>query len=308
MALALSSVASNVWGDASRLDYDISPTHVAIFDVVTTADRNFAAGERGVLLTSSADSPDEWTSHRLPEPQSIMGVAFSEDGHGVAVGHGGVMLSSTDNGASWASIDVSDHTRGDPFMDVAYLGNNRFLAVGAFGLVMGSDNGGQDWSPVAISDDYFDRHLYTIANAGSDWLLIGESGSLFVTPDGGDTWQRLESPYEGSFFGGMKTPEGAWLLYGMRGQLWRSDDRGATWQQSLVDTKVAFNAHGIGPNNDVYVFGNGGQVLVSTDDGRHFASATRSGVPGDITAASRLNGNWLIGSTAGVRLWEEKED
>ncbi|MDO3721650.1 YCF48-related protein [Marinobacter sp. chi1] len=304
LALVMGSSAQTVWGETPPLEYEISPHHVAIFDISTTDKGNYAVGERGVLLSSSAANPDAWKSQRLPAPQSVMGIAFGTGGHGVAVGHGGVILATTDDGETWTSIDASDHTRGDPFMDVAHLGDNRFLAVGAFGLVMGSDDGGLSWQPVSISEDYFDRHLYTIAQAGGDWLLIGESGSLFVSEDAGNSWSRLESPYEGSFFGGLQTPDGAWLLYGMRGQIWRSEDRGASWQKSPVDTKVAFNAHGIGPGNEVYLFGNGGQVLVSEDDGRHFAPSQRSGMPGDITAASRLNGKWLVGSTAGVRLWQ----
>ena len=308
LALALGSAAPTVWGDAPQFQFDISPRHVAIFDVTSHGDRHYAAGERGVLLYSTQAHPDNWKSQRLPEPQSVMAIAFGNDGYGVAVGHGGTILSTVDGGETWTSIDVAEHTRGDPFMDVAHIGDNRFLAVGAFGLVMGSDDGGKTWAPVSISEEYFDRHLYAIAQAGNHWLLIGESGSLFTSADGGNTWTRLNSPYEGSFFGGMQTPDGAWLLYGMRGQIWRSTDQGRTWEQSPVDTKVAFNTHGVGTDSRVYLFGNGGQVLVSDDGGLHFTPAQRSGIPGDITAVSRINGTWVVGSTAGVRTWQGQEE
>ncbi|MBJ6138486.1 YCF48-related protein [Marinobacter litoralis] len=308
LALALGAAAPVVRAEAPRLEFDISPRHLAIFEVATMGDRYFAVGERGVLLSSTRSHPDQWQSQRLPEPQSLIGLAFGLNGHGVAVGQGGVILSTTNGGHTWTSIDVQAHTRGDPFMDVAHLGGNRFLAIGAFGLAMGSSDGGLSWQPVSISEDYFDRHLYAIVKAGNDWLLIGESGSFFTSNDAGVNWTQRQSPYAGSFFGGTATPDGALLLYGMRGQVWRSEDQGLTWKRSSTDTQVAFNAHGIGPQNQLYLFGNGGQVLISKNDGRSFEPAQRSGVPGDITAATRLNGKWLIGSTAGVRLWQAREE
>ncbi len=303
-ACLLGLAASPAWAEAPPLLYDISPSHVAIFDVTVQQQTLYAVGERGVLLTSATEAPDRWQSARLPSTQAVMGIAFGDQAQGVVVGHGGMILFTDDGGRRWQPVDVSEHSRNDPFMDVAHLGDSRFLAVGAFGLVMLSEDGGRHWQPLTISDDYFDRHLYSIVRAGNHWLLIGESGSLFSSADGGQSWQQLESPYQGSFFGGMETPEGAWLLYGMRGQVWRSGDRGASWQRVAVDSRSAFNAHGTGSNGDVYLFGNGGQVLVSTNDGRHFAPSSRSGLPGDITSASHINGKWLIGSTAGIRLWQ----
>ncbi|MBW4935407.1 YCF48-related protein [Marinobacter sp. F4206] len=303
VALALGTCAPAVWADKPPLSYDISADRVAIFDLASNGQVYYAVGERGVLLTSPGPVPDAWHSKRLPATESVMSIAFGQDGRGVVVGHGSMILHTADHGTTWAPVDVSEHGRGDPFMDVAYLGNGRFLAVGAFGLVMESVDGGETWQPASISEDYFDRHLYSIARAGDDWLLIGESGSLFVSADGGEQWEKLTSPYEGSFFGGMQTPDGAWLLYGMRGQIWRTEDRGATWQRAKVDIATAINAHETGPEGQVFLFGNGGQVLVSEDDGRHFLPASRSGLPGDITAATRINGEWLVAGTAGVRLW-----
>lgn len=308
LALALGASAPAVWAEQPPLSYDISAQRVAIFDLARNEQAFYAVGERGVLLTSQAAVPAVWHSQRLPVTDAIMGIAFGEDGQGVVVGHGSAILYTADHGASWTPVDVAEHGRGDPFMDVAYLGSGRFLAVGAFGLVMESVDGGQNWQPASISEDYFDRHLYSIARAGDDWLLIGESGSLFVSVDGGQQWEKLASPYEGSFFGGLQTPDGAWLLYGMRGQIWRTDDRGATWQQATADLATAINAHDIGPDGRVFLFGNGGQVLVSDDDGRHFSPSSRSGLPGDITAATSINGEWLVASTAGVRLWHGQGD
>eukprot|EP00163_Fabomonas_tropica_P021325 TRINITY_DN3734_c0_g3_i1.p1 TRINITY_DN3734_c0_g3~~TRINITY_DN3734_c0_g3_i1.p1 ORF type:complete len:319 (-),score=28.91 TRINITY_DN3734_c0_g3_i1:544-1500(-) len=306
VALVLGASVPFVWADEPPMTYDILPDRVAIFDLATHAQSYYAVGERGVLLTSAGPVPSQWHSSRLPATDSVMAIAFGENGQGVVVGHGSMILVTADGGESWTPVDVSEHGRGDPFMDVAYMGGSRFLAVGAFGLVMESSDGGQSWQAASVSEDYFDRHLYSIARAGDDWLLIGESGSLFVSEDGGRQWGKLTSPYEGSFFGGMQTPDGAWLLYGMRGQIWRTEDRGENWQKVSVDITTAINAHETGPDGKVYLFGNGGQVLVSNDDGRHFLPSSRSGLPGDITAATRVNGEWLVASTAGVRLWKDQ--
>ena len=62
-----------------------------------------------------------------------------------------------------------------------------------------------------------------------------EGGLLFRSEDAGDSWQALESPYYGSFFGITRAPTASTLLaFGLRGNLFRSTDDGDSWQQ--VDT------------------------------------------------------------------------
>lgn len=288
---------------SSQLEYQIAPNTLTTFDVATDHQTLYAVGERGVVLTRTKQVGSDWYSHRLPTTKSLTAIAVSEQSR-VIVGYGGTILRRDASANNWTLIDTEELTYGDPLMDVVHLGNERFIAVGAFGLALLSEDSGRSWTKLTLSEEYFDRHLYSIMQANESWLLIGEGGSLFRTDDLGQSWSQLQSPYEGSFFGGMQTPDGAWLLYGMRGQIWRSEDQGASWQRAEVDITTAINAHGAGPNGQIYLFGNNGQLLVSKDDGRNFSPSTRTGLPGDITSATRINGDWLVASTAGVRLWK----
>ena len=288
---------------SAQLDYDIAPETLTTFDVATDTKTLYAVGERGVVLTRTKAEGSAWKTHRLPTTKSLTSMAVS-DRSKVIVGYGGTILRSDTDSDNWTMIGAEELTYGDPLMDVVHLGDDRFISVGAFGLALLSEDGGRTWNKLTLSEEYFDRHLYSIMQAGNAWILIGESGSLFKTEDLGQSWAQMESPYTGSFFGGLQTPGGAWVLYGMRGQVWRSENQGDSWTKSRTGIELAINAHGVAKNGDVYLLGNSGEFLASGDDGKTFRRQTRAPQHGDITSASRINGKWLISGTRGVGLAE----
>ncbi|MEH6578505.1 MAG: YCF48-related protein [Amphritea sp.] len=124
-----------------------------------------------------------------------------------------------------------------PLMDVWFKNKNEGLIVGAYGLILRTIDGGNSWTPgfdKLYNIDNF--HYYGIVPAPTQQhpdalILIGEAGLLHRSLDSGLTWEALESPYEGSFFGGLYNPASNDLLvYGLRGNLYRSSDLGTTWQ------------------------------------------------------------------------------
>ena len=185
---------------SAQLDYDIAPETLTTFDVATDTKTLYAVGERGVVLTRTKAEGSAWKTHRLPTTKSLTSMAVS-DRSKVIVGYGGTILRSDTDSDNWTMIGAEELTYGDPLMDVVHLGDDRFISVGAFGLALLSEDGGRTWNKLTLSEEYFDRHLYSIMQAGNAWILIGESGSLFKTEDLGQSWAQMESPYTGSFFG-----------------------------------------------------------------------------------------------------------
>ena len=59
---------------------------------------------------------------------------------------------------------------------------------------------------------------------------------LWRSDDAGATWQQLDSPYNGSFFGVALAARGASVAFAMLGHVAVSDDNGVTWRMVPTGT------------------------------------------------------------------------
>ena len=107
----------------------------------------------------------------------------------------------------------------------------------------------------------------------------------------GETWERFESPYEGSFYGLHELASGRLLAHGLRGHVYVSDDRGATWTSAAIEVDgLIATAAEVAPGT-VVVSGAGGKLFISRDGGSNFSTGP----------ATSLNATAeLLGTAAGV--------
>lgn len=270
-----------VFGTSAQVSADSAPktayspsfvptkvNRISLFDVVWAGGGLLAVGERGVVFRSS-DSGATWKAQRTPTMRTLAGVAFNDEKNGVAVGHGATILRTVDGGGNWQQVVVDDAGK-DSLLGVAALGETRIVAYGSFGLYLESNDNGQTWKRHKIIDGEFDRHISQVVKVGEKFLLVGESATLALSDDA-TTWKRMESPYKGSWFGGLMTKGGAWLIYGMRGNVYRSENAGADWtkievggQQSLMNGRVLEDGR-------IVLVGISGKIVISNDDGVNFA-------------------------------------
>jgi photosystem II stability/assembly factor-like uncharacterized protein len=123
-----------------------------------------------------------------------------------------------------------------PFLDVWFLDEENGIAAGAFGMIFGTHDGGATWEPwMDRMPNSFGYHYNSIAQSGSALLIAGEAGTLYRSMDKGSTWDLLDSPYGGSFFGILSTDntddkDHHVIIYGMRGRAFCSTDMGESWR------------------------------------------------------------------------------
>ncbi len=161
----------------------------------------------------------------------------------------------------------------DPFMDLWFRDAHSGIAVGAFGKVMSTENGGQTWVDISDNLENFDGfHLYSItANQQNRILVAGEGGSVFRSNDFGDSWEKITTPYEGSFFGANALSDNQVVIYGLRGNLLHSSDYGDTWRALNIGLdKSLFGAHSF--NGRTVVVGDAG-VNIEIDNQSHSIQA-----------------------------------
>jgi photosystem II stability/assembly factor-like uncharacterized protein len=188
---------------------------------------------------------------------------------GLAVGHFGLMLETTDGGSTWTEVP--------PLTSLALLGATRAgghqLVVGQQGLALTRDGDG-DWKTV---DTGFTQRLLNVAmNASGLAVTVGEFGFIGRSRDFGATWEAVpidwndfnDEGYEPHMYGVIVKADGTVLVGGEFGLIMRSTDGGDTFEtvasgeQSVFD--IALAADG---SNTGYAVGQEGLVLKTTDGG-----------------------------------------
>ena len=264
--------------------------------------RVVVVGQRGHILYSD-DHGRSWTQASVPVSVDLVAVHFPTSKKGWAVGHGGVVLATSDGGATWvkqidgrdAAQAMVDHyekhgeARPDaatlldeakrfaaegadkPFLDVWFDDENVGYVVGVFNLVFRTGDGGKHWVP------WFDRtdnpkryHLYAVRRIGDDLYAAGEQGIVLKLDAKAQRFRAVPTPYEGTYFGITGKP-GTVLLFGLRGNAYRTTDGGASWQK--VETRIPVNLTGgtLTPDGRIVLVSQAGHVLVSSDSGSTFA-------------------------------------
>lgn len=190
-------------------------------DIVYTGEQYVAVGWRGHILRSP--NAHSWEQASVPVNVLLTAVDFVDAQNGWVVGHDGTVLRTRDSGNSW---QVQSFEVGMPsLLDVMFFSLRRGIAVGTYGAMLQTTDGGENWTVVqnAITDE--GAHLNDLVRlADGSVLLVGELGMLAVTRDEGESWVRLESPYESTLFSAApKGPRGA-VIGGLRGKLFVSDD------------------------------------------------------------------------------------
>lgn len=291
----------------------IQPDKLLVNGLARSGNRFVAAGELGHILI--ADAPDgPWREAKV-EPargSTFTRAAFIDERTAIAVGHDGWIVRSADRGETWQEV-AYDAQRPDPLLAIAGPFDGKLFAVGAFGLFLTSTDQGQTWQPGALviegqkaaapaaapaegeadpdADPFAnftesgsgdaDRHLnQVIAVPDGSLLLVGERGLLLQSADSGATWRKLDSGYQGSFFGALAVGADRLLAFGMRGNVYASPDLGKSWHKVETPRNVSLFSGTVLPSGDVVLVGDNNTVLRSQDAGATFTLAAEAKIRG----------------------------
>jgi photosystem II stability/assembly factor-like uncharacterized protein len=190
-------------------------------------------------------------------------------------------------------------------MDVWFKNDREGFVVGSFGMILRTTDGGNTWEPRLESINNLDGfHYYAITKSGNDLFMAGEAGMLFRSEDYGLTWQRLESPYEGSFFGITGDPNGGFVIaFGLRGTACYSLDRGQTWHFARTGTRASLSGGTVMADGTLCLVGVDGSVLISRDKGKTFSPLPKR-FPGSIGVAEAKRGVITVVGIRGVTQFE----
>lgn len=207
----------------------------------------------------------------------------------VAVGERGVVLFSDDAGASWQQADVPVAVT---LTALCFTDSLRGWAVGHAGVVLATSDGGKTWRRQLQGRQIAQLELEA-ARAGGDGRRIAQAERLVA--DGAD------KPLLTVHFWDDRRG----IAVGAYGLIVGTEDGGASWQSWLGRAEnpkgLHLNAiHVVGPN--VYLAGEQGLLLKSTDDARSFQSLA-SPYKGSWFAITGQGDQLVIGGLRGNVFW-----
>ncbi|MGH8453179.1 MAG: WD40/YVTN/BNR-like repeat-containing protein, partial [Nevskiales bacterium] len=193
-------------------------TQSRMLDVVHTGDAYVAVGERGHIVHSTDGKT--WTQSPSPVRSTLTTVFFADAKNGWAGGHDASIVATRDGGKTW-TLQLWAPELNVPVLDLYFFDAQRGIAVGAYGFYRTTADGGTTWTEAenaATTDEWHFNGITRLAD--SSLLLVGETGGVAHSKDEGVTWTKLESPYEGTFFGALPHGLTGAILYGLRGSVY----------------------------------------------------------------------------------------
>ena len=197
----------------------------------------------------------------------------------------------------------------NPLLGVWFENDQHGFVVGAYGMILRTEDGGNTWNDWAGQiDNARNFHLNSIARiAGGALAIVGEVGQIYVSVNGGDTWEQRESPYEGSLFGVIGTGQvNEILAFGLRGTMLFSTDLGKSWRMVPNSAGATLNDGAVAEDGRITLVGNGGTVLMSSNGADSFREHFRSGRSGIMSVVPVSGTNLLIVGESGVKVTDAR--
>jgi photosystem II stability/assembly factor-like uncharacterized protein len=177
----------------------------------------------------------------LPQGNDLFAVWIAPWGDVVAVGAGGTIVQSADNGEHWVVRRLGDAT----LHAVWGPGDDRLYVLGNYGTVYFSQDRGRNFALLNVGTD---ADLYAMSGRGKDFYIGGADGQLIHSADAGASWQTQHlAPVVGKKKKDVGTFYGPDDIVGVAvgtsdrvvaianyGGVYVSDDRGGSWRQRRI--------------------------------------------------------------------------
>ena len=189
-----------------------------------------------------------------------------------------------------------------PLMDIWFANEEQGFASGAYGTLLHTANGGRHWDDWSHKvDNPEELHLNGVAGGpDGNVYLASEWGYVFRSTSGLDSWEVVETGYDGSFFGVLVSPlSGSVFAYGLLGTVYRSSDSGESWEELPSMARGSLFGGHINSEGVIVLAGQGGTVVRSDDDGESFVplpQASRRGLHG---IAPTAGGGYVVTGEGG---------
>lgn len=209
----------------------------------------YASCYGGGRVLKSVDGGQTWVSIAPVDLVFIRDLHFSDAMNGVAVGHAGHVIRTTDGGANWTFMP-SNTTYNLVSLSVQ---GQQMVACGWWGRAIHSTNGGLTWT-----EQTFGQEHMSVSLTPSGFGLMGGIARIFRTTDFGATWTLFK---DGTSSSTIEKISFANENIGVAGNGLRTTDGGRTW---IAAPSGGLGVH-INPNGSGSRGGSSGSFGRTTD-------------------------------------------
>ena len=260
--------SSSPW-EPIHLDTDANPLDIGFVD----SQNGFLIGTDRLILETN-DGGSTWKERLLDIPSEgnfrMISIDFLEN-EGWIAGQPGLILHTNDGGKNWNRLDLGSKLPGDPYL-ITTLGLDSAELATTAGAIYQTNDGGNNWEAKVIdtSGSGGIRDLRRLEDGS--YISVSSLGNFFsfVAPDS-ENWephQRASSKRVQSV--GSQSKGQLWML--SRGAEIRFNEKSGNfddWGKPIIPIVNGYNYQDLGfsPENDIWVAGGNGTLLVSEDKG-----------------------------------------
>lgn len=281
--------------------------------ITMAGNRLVCVGQRGHIVYSD-DQGKTWLQADVPVSSDLVAVQFPTPVQGWAVGHDGVVLHSSNGGATWVKQldgrsaakvlasyygyeEVDQQTAGKPegivddrfkdeikrfvdegpdkpFLDVWFENELTGYIIGAFNLIFRTTDGGKTWEPWLDRTENPMQLHLHAMQLIDDDLFICGEQGLVMKLDRQMARFRAVDVPYNGTFFGLTGKPGATIVFGLRGNVFLSRDGGSNWQKIETNLEVGITGGTVTADGKIVLVSQGGHVLVSSNDGASFNQIT----------------------------------
>ncbi len=207
------------------------PTRSLLTNVYARGANLWAVGHEEVIL-HSADGGSTWERQHVKSDAfgPLLDILFIDDGHGIAVGAEGKMLTTSDAGKTWVDGEITARLSAISATPPSKQTRSTESADSEDDSGLASDDIGVDETP---------PHLNAIVQSKAGLLIVGETGAAYRSRDAGETWTRIDFPYSGPLFGAVVLDDQSIIAYGLAGNAYLTADLGTSWSKLETNTDAS---------------------------------------------------------------------
>jgi photosystem II stability/assembly factor-like uncharacterized protein len=218
---------------------------------------------------------DTWTAATTTNvgTNTMNGVSMSDANNGVAVGHSGQIVYTTNGGVDWTNATTTNVGTG-AIRGVSMSDANNGVAVGYMGTIVYTTNGGVDWTAATTTNVSAASMRGVSMIDASNGVAVGQSGQIVYTTNGGVDWtDATTTNVGGTFMLGVSMGDASnGVAVGYSGTIVYTTNGGVDWTAATTTNVGTAYMWGVsmGDANNGVAVGQSGQIVfagsVSSED------------------------------------------
>jgi photosystem II stability/assembly factor-like uncharacterized protein len=184
------------------------------------------------------------------------------DQTGWAAGHGGIILKTTDGGATWK---IQNSGTLNTLYSTYFADEHTGWAVGQYGTILKTMNGGIEWHNQESGTSNNLQSVYFV-NEQTGWT-VGRMGTIIKTEDSGLTWETQPTGINSWLYSVCFTDSNTGWVAGANGTILSTKDGGQTWESQNSSTSSYLSSIYFYDSNTGWAVGSNGTILKTINGG-----------------------------------------